>query len=80
MGSCACQRRALERFLGDGRLPIHNNQSEQALRREAVGRKNWIGAQPRERRRHRRRLEPDGRDVREAHLVGHDAIYTAWNN
>jgi transposase len=36
------QRRALERFLNDGRLPIHNNHSEQALRREAVGRKNWI--------------------------------------
>jgi transposase len=36
------QRRALMRFLDDGRLPIHNNHSEQALRREAVGRKNWI--------------------------------------
>ena len=36
------QRTALERFLGDGRLPIHNNISEAALRREAVGRKNWI--------------------------------------
>ncbi len=36
------QRKALERFLGDGRLPIHNNISEAALRREAVGRKNWI--------------------------------------
>jgi transposase len=36
------QRSALVRFLEDGRLPIHNNHSEQALRREAVGRKNWI--------------------------------------
>ena len=30
------QRKALERFLGDGRLPIHNNISEAALRREAA--------------------------------------------
>ena len=30
-------------FLEDGRLPIHNNTSESsALRREAVGRKNWL--------------------------------------
>ena len=29
-------------FLDDGRLPIHNNMSELALRREAVGRKNWL--------------------------------------
>jgi transposase len=36
------QRRALERFLDDGRLPLHNNYSEPALRREAVGRRNWI--------------------------------------
>ena len=36
------QREALERFLADGRLPIHNNSSENALRREAVGRKNWL--------------------------------------
>jgi transposase len=36
------QRSARMRFLDDGRLPIHNNRSEQALRREAVGRKNWI--------------------------------------
>jgi len=26
----------------DGRLPIHNNGSERALRREAIGRKNWL--------------------------------------
>jgi transposase IS66 family protein len=31
----------LERLLDDGRLPKHYNHSEQALRREAVGRKNW---------------------------------------
>jgi transposase len=36
------QRVALERFLDDGRLPIHDNHSEQTLRREAVGRKNWL--------------------------------------
>ncbi len=36
------QRVGLARFLDDGRLPIHNNMSELALRREAVGRKNWI--------------------------------------
>ena len=36
------QREALCRFLDDGRLPLHNNISERALRREAVGRKNWI--------------------------------------
>jgi transposase len=36
------QRIGLSRFLEDGRLPIHNNMSELALRREAVGRKNWL--------------------------------------
>jgi transposase len=36
------QRVGLARFLEDGRLPIHNNMSELALRREAVGRKNWL--------------------------------------
>jgi transposase/FtsZ-binding cell division protein ZapB len=36
------QRQALERFLEDARLPIHNNVSERELRREAVGRKNWL--------------------------------------
>jgi transposase len=36
------QRKALEQFLTDGRLPIDNNISERALRREAVGRKNWL--------------------------------------
>lgn len=36
------QQVGLKRFLEDGRLPIHNNMSELALRREAVGRKNWL--------------------------------------
>lgn len=36
------QRQALERFLEDARLPIHNNISELHLRRQAVGRKNWL--------------------------------------
>lgn len=36
------QRPALERFLEDPRLPIHNNSSELNLRRQAIGRKNWL--------------------------------------
>jgi transposase len=36
------QREALSLFLTDGRIPIHNNFSENALRREALGRKNWM--------------------------------------
>ena len=36
------QRVGLSRFIEDGRLPIHNNQSELALRSEAIGRKNWL--------------------------------------
>lgn len=36
------QRVGLSQFLDDGRLPIHNNMSELELRREAVGRKNWL--------------------------------------
>jgi len=36
------QRAALHRFLSDGRLPLHNNWSERELRREALGRKNWL--------------------------------------
>jgi transposase len=35
-------RAALRTFLGDGRVPIDNNWSERELRREAVGRKNWL--------------------------------------
>lgn len=36
------QREGLQRFLADGRLPMDNNISERELRRQAVGRKNWI--------------------------------------
>jgi transposase len=36
------QREALCRFLDDARLRLDNNRSERELRREAVGRKNWI--------------------------------------
>lgn len=36
------QRVGLSRFLEDGRLPVHNNISELHLRRQAVGRKNWL--------------------------------------
>lgn len=42
IGYARNQRQALSRFLSDGRLPIHNNHSENALRREALGRKNWL--------------------------------------
>lgn len=35
-------RAAFCRFLEDGRLPLHNNASELALRRQAIGRKNWL--------------------------------------
>lgn len=42
IGYALNQREALCRFLADGRLPIHNNASERELRREAVGRKNWL--------------------------------------
>jgi transposase len=36
------QRKGLVRFLEDGRLPLHNNLSEMNLRRQAIGRKNWL--------------------------------------
>jgi len=42
IGYARNQQAALERFLEDGRLPLHNNWSERELRREALGRKNWI--------------------------------------
>ncbi|QDU67897.1 IS66 family transposase [Engelhardtia mirabilis] len=35
------QREPLTAMLRDGRLPIHNNDTERALRHVAVGRKNW---------------------------------------
>ena len=42
IGYARNQRGALMRFLEDGRLPIHNNGSELQLRRQVVGRRNWI--------------------------------------
>lgn len=36
------QREALHTFLTDGRIPLHNNGSERELRRQAIGRKNWL--------------------------------------
>ncbi len=42
VGYARNHRVALRRFLDDGRLPIHNNWSERELRREAIGRKNWL--------------------------------------
>ena len=42
IGYARNQRDALQQFLKDGRLPIHNNWSERQLRREAISRKNWI--------------------------------------
>jgi hypothetical protein len=36
------QETALRRFLEDGRLPATNNISERQLRRQAIGRKNWL--------------------------------------
>lgn len=36
------QEEALRRFLEDGRLPATNNISERQLRRQAVGRANWL--------------------------------------
>ena len=42
IGYARNQRTALTRFLGDGRLPLDNNVSERNLRREVLGRKNWL--------------------------------------
>jgi transposase len=42
LGYARNQRVALCRFLDDGRLPLDNNISEQNLRREVLGRKNWL--------------------------------------
>ena len=36
------QRAGPSRFLRDGRLPLDNNVSERELRRQAIGRKNWM--------------------------------------
>lgn len=35
------QRKPLSTFLGDPRIPIHNNDEERDLRHLAIGRKNW---------------------------------------
>lgn len=42
IGYARNQRQALQRFLEDGRLPLHNNISELHLRRQVVGRHNWL--------------------------------------
>ena len=42
IGYAINQQKALERYLDDGRLPMSNNISERNLRRQAVGRKNWV--------------------------------------
>lgn len=42
LGYAVRQEAALRRFLEDGRLRMENNASERALRRIAVGRKNWL--------------------------------------
>jgi transposase len=42
IGYARNQRKALERFLDDGRLPLHNNASELNLRRQVLGRRNWL--------------------------------------
>jgi transposase len=42
LGYARNQRVALGRFLEDGRLPLDNNISERNLRREVLGRKNWL--------------------------------------
>ncbi len=41
IGYARNQRVALQRFIEDARLPIHNNASENALRRQRVGENNW---------------------------------------
>ena len=42
LGYAKNQEEALMRFLEDGRLKMDNNASERALRKIAVGRKNWL--------------------------------------
>jgi transposase len=42
IGYARNQRQALRRFLEDGRLPLHNNVSELNLRRQVLGRRNWL--------------------------------------
>ncbi len=42
LGYARNHEHALKRFLEDGRLKLDNNASERALRKVAVGRKNWL--------------------------------------
>jgi transposase len=42
IGYALNQEEALRRFTTNASLPLHNNVSENALRREALGRKNWL--------------------------------------
>ncbi len=42
LGYARNHEHALKRFLEDGRLKLDNNASERALRKIAVGRKNWL--------------------------------------
>ena len=42
IGYARNQKLALMRFLDDPRLPLHNNISELNLRRQVIGRKNWL--------------------------------------
>jgi len=42
IGYAPNQRAALSRFLDDGRLPVHHNLSELNLRRQVLGRRNWL--------------------------------------
>jgi len=42
LGYATNHRTAFERFLDDGRLPMHNNWSELQLRRQVLGRRNWL--------------------------------------
>jgi transposase len=42
IGYALNQRVALRRFLDDGRLPLSNNISELHLRRQVLGRRNWL--------------------------------------
>lgn len=44
VGYALAQWKALERYLEDGMLEIDNNRAERALRRVAIGRKNWMFA------------------------------------
>jgi transposase len=44
LGYLSNQWPTLVRFLEDGRVPIHNNACENAIRPVAVGRKNWLFA------------------------------------